>query len=134
MATKQELEVQVVALEAEVKILKEAQPVDVQALKEENESLRASERKMALELITAAGESQSLLEKLQQADVKNAALAKELVQTGQLLDASVTNLAKSAKGGITPDKIEFDGSVKALVEHFRRQFCHENQRALILKD
>lgn len=124
MASKQELEAQVASLTAEVESLKSAQPADVQLLKAEIEqlkrdltdadvqasvakaALKEEAQKLRLELITAHGESQSLLEQLK---------------------------AKPASSlPFEPDKTV--GNIRDLKEKMRRGECHDEQLVLLARE
>mgnify|MGYP001592499966 CR=1 FL=1 len=154
MATKQELEAQVVKLEAELESLKSAQPLDVQVLSKERDDLKVELQKQALSEVATLGGLQAAGEKIQElqgevtglrhdlevaeaalvdADVQ-AALAKEVLKTEIRELKAALEQKPVAVGIITKDMIEFDGSAREVGEYVRKKFCHEAQRALILKD
>jgi len=142
MATKQELETQVAGLQAELAALRTADPdrtvlldANTKLVNENQElenlvDLRGKEgEKLALQLITSAGEAQALQDDLLERQRELAAVKSRVSQLESQLLAKPQALADT----ITTDQIIFEGTVKALVEHFRRQFCFEDDRAVIVK-
>jgi len=129
MASKQELEAQIEALVAEVETLKAGVSPDVAELT----SLKAEVAELKGKLADNDKAGDQLAEALKAERLKNRDLNSALdVSTAQVREL------QAKKPVVVPDRIGgrevlFEGTVKAAVEHFRRQFCHENDDCMILK-
>lgn len=138
MATKQELE-------AEVAALKAANPDAAELVAVQTNLAQALEevKKLGLELVTSAGETQLALEQLQAEKAESLKFIGRIDEMSALISQLVgdkasleTQLAqKPTSAGVDVSKADPTiGNVRDLKEKMRRGECHDEQRVILLKD